>query len=315
MPMKLQQFFKILIATVLLFTYEQGALAKQDMKMIEHITWRKQVDVDVQTLLAKPIPKNRVSLYFIRQSDADGAQTSVNLAINGEYQTSLQPGGFTQVYSCIGINSISAVTTSQKTNDLLKNAIEVTLPTEQNYFFYIEVDDQKHISLTQVTPESAQKLFINKRYQQHQISRVVPNCSEVKVVAPPTVSPPTVPVIAPIFEEKVSTEMRILFDTDKAVIKPQYFSKVEDVATFMKKYGDTNAIIEGHTDSTASDAYNQKLSERRAQAVQKLLIEQYGIAPNRLTAMGYGESRPIASNTTMDGRQQNRRVIAVVEQR
>ena len=129
------------------------------------------------------------------------------------------------------------------------------------------------------------------------------------------VSTPIVPVVIPVLEEKVSIEMRILFDTDKAIIKPQYFSEVEDVAEFMKKYGNTNAVIEGHTDSTASDAYNQKLSERRAQAVQKMLIEKYGIDPNRLIATGYGESRPIASNTTKDGRQQNRRVIAVVEQK
>lgn len=315
MSVKLQQLSKALISTVLLSAFTQVALAKQDITKIDHISWDKQVDVDVQKLLTKPIPKNRVSLYFIRQADADGAQTSANLAINGDYHTSLQPGGFTQVYSCPGINNISAVTTSQKTNDLLKDAIEVTLPTEQNYFFYIEVDDQERISLTQVSPESANNLFANKQYQNHHITRVVPNCPEVQVIAPPIVSTPMVPVIIPVLEEKVSIEMRILFDTDKAVIKPQYFSEVEDVANFMKKYGNTNAVIEGHTDSTASDAYNQKLSERRAQAVQKMLIEKYGIDPNRLIATGYGESRPIASNTTKDGRQQNRRVIAVVEQK
>ena len=315
MSVKLQQLSKTLIATVLLSAFTQVALAKQDITTIEHISWSKQVDVDVQKLLTKPIPQNRVSLYFIRQADADGAQTSANLAINGEYQTSLQPGGFTQVYSCPGINNISAVTTSQKTNDLLKDAIEVTLPTEQNYFFYIEVDDQERISLTQVSSEAANNLFTNKQYQNHQISRVTPNCPEVQVAAPPMVSTPIVPVVIPVLEEKVSIEMRILFDTDKAIIKPQYFSEVEDVAEFMKKYGNTNAVIEGHTDSTASDAYNQKLSERRAQAVQKMLIEKYGIDPNRLIATGYGESRPIASNTTKDGRQQNRRVIAVVEQK
>ena len=315
MSVKLQQLSKTLIATVLLSAFTQVALAKQDITTIEHISWSKQVDVDVQKLLTKPIPQNRVSLYFIRQADADGAQTSANLAINGEYQTSLQPGGFTQVYSCPGINNISAVTTSQKTNDLLKDAIEVTLPTEQNYFFYIEVDDQERISLTQVSSEAANNLFANKQYQNHQISRVTPNCPEVQVAAPPMVSTPIVPVVIPVLEEKVSIEMRILFDTDKAIIKPQYFSEVEDVAEFMKKYGNTNAVIEGHTDSTASDAYNQKLSERRAQAVQKMLIEKYGIDPNRLIATGYGESRPIASNTTKVGRQQNRRVIAVVEQK
>lgn len=282
--------------------------APQDgaVKSVHHINWHNQVAIDPQTFLAKPIPQNMVSLFFIRRTDLDEAQTSANLAINGEYQGSLQPGGYTQVYTCAGTNNISAVTTSKKTNDLLKNAIELTLPAQQSYFFYLEVDEQERISLEPVSPESAHTLLADKSYQQHQISRVTPICANV----PPT---PLSPVI-PILKKQVSIEMRVFFDTDKAIIRPQYFSRVADVAAFMQEYGNTRAIIKGHTDSTASDAYNQKLSERRAQAVQTLLINQYGVDPSRITTIGYGESSPVASNTTEEGRQLNRRVIAVVEQ-
>jgi len=112
---------------------------------------------------------------------------------------------------------------------------------------------------------------------------------------------------------KKAEEMKldILFDTNKSVIKPQYQGEVERAAKFLKRYADVQAVIEGHTDSDGSDAYNQKLSQSRADAVKASLITQYGIAASRLTATGYGESRPVASNATKDGKAQNRRVVAV----
>ena len=81
---------------------------------------------------------------------------------------------------------------------------------------------------------------------------------------------------------------------------------------FLAQYPNSDAIIEGHTDSNGSDDYNQGLSKRRAETVKMALISKYGINPNRLTAVGYGESRPIATNETSDGRYTNRRVMVVI---
>lgn len=108
-------------------------------------------------------------------------------------------------------------------------------------------------------------------------------------------------------------KLDILFETDKSEITEAYVGEVERAAKFLKRYANVNAVIEGHTDSTASDAYNQKLSERRATAVKDMLVSRYGIAPSRLSAVGYGESRPIASNATKEGKAQNRRVVAVMQ--
>jgi len=105
----------------------------------------------------------------------------------------------------------------------------------------------------------------------------------------------------------------INFAVDKAVITEAYVGEVEKTAKFLKHYGNVKAEIAGHTDSTGSDAYNQKLSQRRADAVRDMLINRYGIDASRLTAVGYGESKPIASNATADGRAQNRRVVAVMQ--
>jgi OOP family OmpA-OmpF porin len=107
--------------------------------------------------------------------------------------------------------------------------------------------------------------------------------------------------------------LEILFDSNKAVVKPQYFRSIQEVADFMRKYPSTNTEIQGHTDSRGSEAYNRKLSQRRADAVRMTLVNEFGVAETRLTAVGYGESDPIADNRTAEGRQQNRRVVARIE--
>ncbi|AJE02261.1 outer membrane beta-barrel domain-containing protein [Geobacter pickeringii] len=113
--------------------------------------------------------------------------------------------------------------------------------------------------------------------------------------------------------EKVSIDLKIEFDTDKAVVKAKYNDEIKRVADFMTQYPETKAVIEGHTDNKGSAAYNLKLSERRAAAVRAYLIEKFGIDASRVAAKGYGLTKPIADNATEAGRQKNRRVIAVID--
>ena len=77
----------------------------------------------------------------------------------------------------------------------------------------------------------------------------------------------------------------------------------------MKAHEDIELVLEGHTDSTGKDDYNQDLSERRAAAVKAKLAADYGISADRISAVGYGESRPVANNATAEGRARNRRVV------
>ncbi len=97
------------------------------------------------------------------------------------------------------------------------------------------------------------------------------------------------------------------FDFDKAEIKLEYYSIIDEVVSVMKMNPLMDILIEGHTDSVGSDDYNQKLSERRSQSVKKYLVSK-GVESQRMTAMGFGESRPIASNESEEGRSKNRRV-------
>lgn len=111
--------------------------------------------------------------------------------------------------------------------------------------------------------------------------------------------------------EPVSFNLTVEFAFDSAEITGVAFQEMLELLRFLREYPNTTAVIEGHTDSRGAEAYNQNLSERRAQAVMEALTNS-GVAASRLTARGYGESRPIASNDTEAGRAQNRRVTVVV---
>ncbi len=113
----------------------------------------------------------------------------------------------------------------------------------------------------------------------------------------------------------VRVELDVKFDFDRAVVKPDSYADIQNLADFMKEYGQTSTVLEGHTDSIGTDAYNQRLSERRANAVREVLVDQYGVEGSRVNAVGYGESRPVADNATEEGRAINRRVEAEVEAR
>ncbi|MBI6910828.1 OmpA family protein [Pseudomonas palleroniana] len=130
----------------------------------------------------------------------------------------------------------------------------------------------------------------------------------------PTPAPapePTPEPEAPV-AQVVRVELDVKFDFDKAVVKPNSYADVKNLADFMKQYPNTTTVVEGHTDSVGPDAYNQKLSQRRADAVKQVLVKD-GIAPNRVSSVGYGKSRPVADNATEAGRAINRRVEASVE--
>lgn len=104
----------------------------------------------------------------------------------------------------------------------------------------------------------------------------------------------------------------ILFDSGSDKLKPEAKRNIEDLARVLKKYDDTNIIVAGHTDAAGSEEYNQSLSEKRADAVADYAA-RFGVDSRRFSVTGYGESKPVAVNSTEEGMRQNRRVeIAIV---
>ncbi|HXG17764.1 MAG TPA: OmpA family protein [Methylomirabilota bacterium] len=101
------------------------------------------------------------------------------------------------------------------------------------------------------------------------------------------------------------------FDYNSSALKPGAMNKLSPLITFLREHPERNVTIEGYTDSLGSESYNLDLSQRRAETVRDFLIKN-GVSPAQVTARGYGENFPVASNNTEAGRQQNRRVEIIV---
>lgn len=145
----------------------------------------------------------------------------------------------------------------------------------------------------------------------------VPGC-DAPLVKPAPPAPAPAPVAAPApapkpvappapTSEKVTFAADAFFDFDKAVLKPEAKVKLDDMASKLKAINLEVVIAVGHTDSVGTDAYNQKLSMRRSEAVKAYLVSK-GIPANRVYTEGKGEKQPVADNKTAAGRAKNRRV-------
>ena len=125
--------------------------------------------------------------------------------------------------------------------------------------------------------------------------------------AAPAPAPAPSPAPAPVAAQKVTYAADAFFDFDKSVLKPEGRAKLDDLVSKIQGINLEVIIAVGHTDSVGSDAYNQRLSVRRAEAVKAYLVSK-GIERNRIYTEGKGEKQPVADNRTAEGRAKNRRV-------
>ena len=126
-------------------------------------------------------------------------------------------------------------------------------------------------------------------------------------VAPVIPTPPPAPPAPASVKQSITIQAEALFDFDKSVLKPAGKKSIDDAVAKMQKVDVDVVIATGHTDSIGTDAYNQRLSERRAQTVKEYMVSK-GIAAAKITTLGKGETQPVATNKTKEGRAKNRRV-------
>lgn len=142
-----------------------------------------------------------------------------------------------------------------------------------------------------------------------------PTAALVATPAPtPVVAAAPVLVVVPVPAQtkQYCSILDIQFEINLNEIQREEKEKLAVVATFLKKYPDTTAVIEGHTDNVGTPEHNRELSQRRAASVVNYLVDSFQISPSRLTAVGYGDTRPVADNRTEEGKRLNRRIDAVI---
>jgi outer membrane protein OmpA-like peptidoglycan-associated protein len=123
-----------------------------------------------------------------------------------------------------------------------------------------------------------------------------------------------VPVQPPVENTPIRNERQftVLFDFDSTQITNETFGELGLMADFIQTRQTNDIVLEGHTDSKGSENYNLRLSQDRANVAKDILVNRYGIDSMKLRPIGYGESRPVDTNNTDQGRQNNRRVVATV---
>jgi OOP family OmpA-OmpF porin len=126
-------------------------------------------------------------------------------------------------------------------------------------------------------------------------------------VAPAPPAPPAPKAAPASVKQAIVIQADALFDFDKSVVRPDGKKRIDEALAKLQGVDVEMVIATGHTDSIGTDAYNQKLSERRAAAVKEYLVSK-GMPASKITTIGKGESQPVATNKTAEGRQKNRRV-------
>jgi len=214
-----------------------------------------------------------------------------------EASFSRYPGDYLYLYSAPGFHRSGASVSSTQTRALVKTLMPVRLQVDGAYaILYVGSDRVGMLPNANMPRSDVIEIRMNA------------NPSSPAYLSDIVVAVGLDPLYDKLMADGAVTSYGFLFDVDSDRLRPESTPTLEELHKMLADHGDLKVIIEGHTDATGDDAHNQDLSVRRAQSVVAWLTAN-GIAADRVSAVGKGESTPIGDNATPAGRQQNRRVV------
>ena len=279
---------------------------------IKQATWKKTGEIfnlpDNSILTSK---ESRI-VFIHELNDNDSNIINIGIGADNEFQTSLQNGSYSDVVICSGSQLINVEKLNKASEEVLSYSKTYQFTPQTTSYLIVGLSTAGNPVVQQIPPDEALLLLNQNTRQTHQISRILSDCtaeapSEILIQKPIAVSTIKNPV-----EIKNSAQFNVLFDFDSAGIKNNQSKVLDSMANFIKSYPKMAVTLEGHTDNTGAERYNLKLSQSRASMVKDILVNQYDIEAIRLSSVGYGETMPVDTNTTEQGRQNNRRVVAIV---
>ncbi len=268
--------------------------------------------------------KSRIKPFIINNTPADSMFNPVAMALDAEYQELREVPGNTAIIILSSFSYDSSRTIMDK-QSLFTSALEIKQFYNDRvsiYPVYFSPGKTPSADINDLSKVAINGFWENAKNLQEpdDLADFMENVLFEINTPPPVISPmPAAKVENPplsheklIKEKELRVQLKTQFDFNKATIRPEYKQKLQSVADFMIKFPDTTTVLEGHTCSMGTAEYNLKLSARRAMAVKNYLVKA-GVDASRLAIKAYGESRPIADNNTVIGREENRRVVAVIK--
>lgn len=289
-------------------------LSSSDMDYkIKQENWEKSGELFPKSTDSN-LKANESRIVFFRDAEKGDLLKNINIGIGRDnaFQTSLQNEHYSEKIVC---NSSQVITASilKENGDVISSSENFQFTPQTTTYLKVDVSKNGRPLIQRISDDEALASLRHSTRQTNQISRVFIKCSVPKpVVIPPAV---TVAVQPPAQNLLIRNERQftVLFDFDSTNITSDTASELGLMADFIKtRRTNNNIVLEGHTDSKGSDVYNNKLSQVRANTAKEILVKKYGIDSMKLTPMGYGESHPVDTNNTDQGRQNNRRVVATV---
>jgi outer membrane protein OmpA-like peptidoglycan-associated protein len=228
-----------------------------------------------------------------------GAGHFTTTVLTGEYTGTLSraPGDYVALYSSGGIFRQTQSLSSAQTKSLVRQMMPVRLQVDGDYaIVYVGAERVGMVPNAKFLRGNAIEFRLSGQPgRETYLSDIV-------------VAVGLDPLYDKLMADGAVTSYGFLFDSDSDRLRPESSPELEELRKMLADHGDLKLVIEGHTDATGDNAHNQDLSERRAKSVVAFLVGN-GIAANRLSAVGKGETAPIGDNATPAGRQQNRRVV------
>ncbi len=261
----------------ILSLFKQIELLQRNKKASENVrtAYRNQFDIGQRTLLDLLDTENE---YF------DVSRSLVNAEQDLLIARATTLAGMGQLLSALGVQGHEAE---------LKDKINVGDDADISGFCNIKLNDTVGIDRQEILA----RVLASDRLRPRVVAQSPPPKEE-----------------APIPPGQLSFRLNLQYQNGSAALLSSYQDDVEVAAEYLRSNPNVKGIIEGHTDSTGSAEYNMTLSQARAETLKNALVRDYGIAENRLTAKGFGEQVPIATNETEQGRRENRRVLLVIVQ-
>ena len=294
-------------------TSKNDHLLANNSKSVEakEVSWKNSGEV-FQEPINSTLAADESRVVFFRNAN-DGYQSgNVNIGIgrNNIFQVSLQNAHYSENIICKG-NQIINVGAIDKQSDKM-------VSISKNYQFLPQTTTYLQVALSatgspviqQIPADEALVLLNRSTRQTHQISRFLSDCTSsasALIQEPAAASTANKPI-----ETQNPPQFNVMFDFDSAGVRSSHSAVLDGMAKFIQSYPKAAVTLKGYTDNKGPDSYNLKLSQSRANIVKNMLVDQYGIESMRLSAIGYGASMPVDTNNTEQGRQNNRRVIAVV---